>query len=223
MPLRIVLADANIYESLLAKSALLDLGVDVAAVTSDFTQVQAAITKNDPDVLIISMDADAIKAVVIAEKARSKNPDLGLVFLTHTPDLRLLGISEKELPHGVQVILKSSVIDLHVLTDAIHRSVDDLKSRSKTRWVSGASFTDETAFASVLHALTEVQIETLRLIALGSSNAEIARIRMVTEKAVEHTITRTLQALSIGPNPRHNARVLLSREYYRWVGVADEK
>ena len=53
-----------------------------------------------------------------------------------------------------------------------------------------------------------------------ASNAEIARIRLVTEKAVEHTITRILQSLSIAGNPRHNARVLLSREYYRWASVS---
>ncbi len=53
-----------------------------------------------------------------------------------------------------------------------------------------------------------------------SEDAEVARIRFVTEKAVEHTITRILQALKITTNPLNNSRVLLSREYYRWVDVA---
>ncbi len=222
MTIRILLVDENHYESLLTESALRSLGIEVADVVHNFSKVAGVLAHESPEVLIITMDADAIKAVVVAEKARIKNPNIGLVFLTHAPDLRLVGISEKELPSGVQVILKSSVTDLHVLVDAIHRSIDDITSRGKLRWVAGATFTDNEAFASILQSLTHVQIETLRLVAMGSSNSEIARIRLVTEKAVEHTITRILQALSIVSNPRHNARVLLSREYYRWIGVSGE-
>ncbi len=113
-------------------------------------------------------------------------------------------------------------MDLHVLVDAIHRSIEDLITRSKVRWVTGTTFTSDNPFQSSLQKLTSVQLETLRLVAIGGSNAEIARIRTVTEKAVEHTITRILQALDITTNPRHNARVLLVREYYRFVNVAKQ-
>lgn len=220
MAIRIVLIDDNRYESLLTACTLEKIGIEVIESVNDWSHVEKTLKENAPDALVLSLDSRAVHAVVISEKARQINPNLGLVFLTSTPDLRLVGISEKELPHGVQVILKSSVTDLHVLLDGIHRSLDDLKNRNKVRWVNGDTFTDESAFASSLHALTAVQIETLRLVALGSSNAEIARIRLVTEKAVEHTITRILQSLSISGNPRHNARVLLSREYYRWASVS---
>ena len=222
VPIRILLVDENKYESLLTKCALIDLGFEVTDVVNNYSDTQAAVEKAQPEVLVISMDADAVHSIISADKAREKNPELGLVFLTHTPDLRLIGLSEKELPSGVQVVLKSSVTKLHVLSDAVHRSIEDLKIRAKVRWVNGASFTQSEAFTSVLQTLTEVQIQTLRLVAMGSSNSDIARKRMVTEKAVEHTITRILQALSITANSNHNARVLLSREYYRWVGVARE-
>ena len=222
MAIRIALVDDNKYEALLTACALGNIGIEVIDVVNDWSKVEATIKENKLDALVLSLDSRAVHAVVVAEKARTLNPNLGLVFLTSTPDLRLVGISEKELPHGVQVILKSSVTDLHVLLDGIHRSLDDLKNRNKVRWVNGDTFTDDSAFASNLHALTAVQIETLRLVALGSSNAEIARIRLVTEKAVEHTITRLLLALTISTNPRNNARVMLSREFYRWVAVSNE-
>ena len=222
MAIRIALVDDNKYEALLTACALGNIGIEVTDLINDWSRVEATIKENKLDALVLSLDSRAVHAVVVAEKARTLNPNLGLVFLTSTPDLRLVGISEKELPHGVQVILKSSVTDLHVLLDGIHRSLDDLKNRNKVRWVNGDTFTDESAFASSLHALTAVQIETLRLVALGSSNAEIARIRLVTEKAVEHTITRLLLALTISTNPRNNARVMLSREFYRWVAVSNE-
>lgn len=222
MSIRIGLIDENIFQSILTASALGNIGFEVVDVVNDWSRAIESIMQNKPDALILSIDSHADHAIVIAEMARTLNPSLGLVFLSTTPDLRLVGISEKELPYGVQVILKSSVTSLHVLIDGIGRSLEDLKNRNKMRWVSGDTFTDESKFASVLHSLTAVQIETLRLVALGSSNAEIARIRLVTEKAVEHTITRILVALSIASNPRHNARVLLSREYYRWVNVTSK-
>ena len=169
---------------------------------------------------MMSISEDAEVAVAMAVKKRIKHPHLGLVLVTSTPDLRLLGISENELPNGVQVILRSSVRDLHVLSRAIHDSVELSKIQSSLTWVTGKSFTDVEAFISTIQAMTLVQIQTLRSVAQGRSNAEIARIRFVTEKAVEHTITRILQALKITTNPLNNSRVLLSREYYRWVDVA---
>lgn len=219
--LRIALIDENKYVSLLTACSLENIGIEVCSVLNDWSEVESALVADKPDALLLSLDSNSLEAVVLAEKARKIDPHLGLVFLTSAPDLRLIGISEKELPHGVQVILKGSVIDLHVLVDGVHRSIQDLKNREKTRWVRGATFTNDSAFTTVLHSLTTVQIETLRLVALGSSNSEIARIRLVTEKAVEHTITRILQALSISANPSRNARVLLSREYYRWVSVSE--
>ena len=222
MSIRIAVIDDNKFQSILTASALANIGFEVIDLVNDFSLALQSIEEHKPRVLILSLDSHADHALVIAEKARILNPKIGLIFLTTTPDMRLVGISEKELPYGLQVILKSSVTDLHVLVDGVTRSLDDMKNRNKVRWVSGAAFTDESKFSTVLHSLTAVQIETLRLVALGSSNAEIARIRLVTEKAVEHTITRILQALSITTNPRHNARVLLSREYYRWVSVSDQ-
>ena len=222
MNIRISLVDENKYESLLTACALGSIGIKVIDLVNDWFSAIESIKEHKPDALLLSLDSNADHAVVIAEGARMQNPNLGLVFLTTTPDLRLVGISEKELPYGVQVILKSSVTDLQVLVAGVNKSLEDVMGRSKMRWINSSTFTDESKFVSALYSLTAVQIETLRLVALGSSNAEIARIRLVTEKAVEHTITRILVALSIKSNPRHNARVLLSREYYRWVSVTSQ-
>lgn len=220
MSIRIALVDENQFEALLIADALIKKGIEVTHLWHSYSNPVPAFATLIPDVLIMSISEDAEVAVAMAVKKRIKHPHLGLVLVTSTPDLRLLGISENELPNGVQVILRSSVRDLHVLSRAIHDSVELSKIQSSLTWVPGKSFTDVEAFISTIQALTLVQIQTLRLVAQGRSNAEIARIRFVTEKAVEHTITRILQALKITTNPLNNSRVLLSREYYRWVDVA---
>lgn len=220
MSIRIALVDENQFEALLIADALIKKGIEVTHLWHSYSNPVPAFASKVPDVLMMSIGEEAIHAVTIAETMRRKFPHLGLVLVTDTPDLRLLGISENELPNGVQVILRSSVRDLHVLSRAIHDSVELSKIQSSLTWVTGKSFTDDEAFISTIQALTLVQIQTLRLVAQGRSNVEIARIRFVTEKAVEHTITRILQALKITTNPLNNSRVLLSREYYRWVDVA---
>ena len=219
---RIALVDDNTYESLLTARALENMGFEVVELVSDWSKFEARMKENQPEALVLSLDSHAVHSVILAERARVLNPNIGLIFITSIPDLRLVGIAENELPHGVQVILKSSITDLQTIKDCIHRSINDSTSRNKVRWVNDRDVIEVSAFASALLTLTAVQIETLRLLALGSSNAEIAKIRVVTEKAVEHTITRILQSLSIASNPSHNARVLLSREYYRWVSVSNK-
>jgi DNA-binding NarL/FixJ family response regulator len=218
--IRIALIDENKYESLLISNALLKQGIEITHLLHSFINLPKLLEDSLPDVVIISIGEDAIDEVSKAEKIRSKHPQMGLVFLSSTPDLRLLGISEKDLPQGVQVIFKKSVTDMHVLSRAIHDAADHSKIKLSLAWVTGNSFTDDSTFASDLTSLTHVQIETLRLVAQGNSNAEIAKIRFVTEKAVEHSITRLLSGLNIMTNSHSNSRVLLAREYYRWVKVS---
>jgi DNA-binding NarL/FixJ family response regulator len=217
--IRIALVGENKYESLLIADALAKKGIEVTHLLHTFAHLPQMLENSIPDVLVTSIGEDALKEIAIVEKVRSKHPLIGLVFLTSSPDLRLLGITEKDLPKGVQVIFKNAVTDLHILSRAIHDSADNSKEKSAVQWVTGKSFTDDSAFESNLTDLTQVQIETLRLLAQGRSNAEIAKLRFVTEKAVEHTITRILTVMNLKTNPRNNSRVMLSREYYRWIEV----
>jgi DNA-binding NarL/FixJ family response regulator len=77
----------------------------------------------------------------------------------------------------------------------------------------------EGAFSNVLSELTDVQIETLRLVAHGLSNSEIARVRYVSEKSVEQIVARVAQHLGIAPDRSRNLRVVLTGEYFKWLGT----
>jgi len=217
--IRVALVDEDKYESLLIADALVKKGIEVTHLLHTFAHLPQMLENSIPDVLVIAIGEDALQEIAVAQKVRSNHPLIGLVFLASSPDLRLLGIAEKNLPPGVQVIFKKAVTDLHILSRAIHDSADNSKLKGSVHWVTGDSFTDDATFFSSLTNLTQVQIETLSLVAQGRSNAEIAKVRFVTEKAVERTITRIFAALKLKTNPRNNSRVLLSREYYRWVDV----
>jgi len=61
--------------------------------------------------------------------------------------------------------------------------------------------------------LTHVQVNTLRMVAEGLSNSEIARINFVSEKAVEQMVGRIAHSFNITQVPTRNMRVLLTLAY----------
>jgi DNA-binding NarL/FixJ family response regulator len=67
--------------------------------------------------------------------------------------------------------------------------------------------------------LTDLQIDTLRLVADGLTNAEIGRIRYVSEKAIEQIVSRIALVLDVQPDRTKNLRVQLVGEYFKWIGA----
>ena len=64
-----------------------------------------------------------------------------------------------------------------------------------------------------------IQIQTLRYAADGLTNAEIGRLRFVSEKAIEQVLSRVAIALNIQPDHRKNMRVQLVNEFHKWIGA----
>jgi DNA-binding NarL/FixJ family response regulator len=143
---------------------------------------------------------------------KGSRPTLGVVILTDTPDLRLYGIRQTELPLGTQLIEKSAMSDLRELRSAIEIAN---KPNVKTGWIANQ-------WNSALASLTDIQMETLRLRAMGLSNSDIGRTRFVSEKSVEQTITRIAQHLNVVHEKGRNMRVILASEYFRWIGAPRE-
>jgi len=87
------------------------------------------------------------------------------------------------------------------------------------KWINIHTSIPENSFISILSELTDIQIETLRLVAQGLSNSEIAKVRFVSEKSVEQIVARIAQHLSITPDRRRNLRVVLAGVYFKWLGA----
>ncbi len=68
-------------------------------------------------------------------------------------------------------------------------------------------------------SLSDTQLSILKLVARGHSNAEIARRRGVTEKAIEGTITRLASKLGLAKDSASNQRVHIARVYFRALGL----
>ena len=171
-----------------------------------------------PDVVLIDLQFAGAEALALVNKFRKVNPALGIVLMTACPDLRLLGLIEKQVPMGSQVILKKSVAELSVVSHAISNSLVAVAEKSKMSWIDSHGSLHENAFRTVLTDFTDIQIETFRLLARGLSNSEIAKVRFVSEKSVEQIVARIAQHLRVSPDRAQNLRVVLTGEYFNWIG-----
>jgi DNA-binding NarL/FixJ family response regulator len=172
-----------------------------------------------PEVVLFDLlfaDSHVIEMIV---GFRKTNPDLGIVIMTACVDLRLLGIPAASIPRGVQIVLKRSMADLAILNSAITQSLESSSIMATAQWVNSAGSSYENAFGSVIHNFTDIQVATLRLLAQGLSNSEIAKVRFVSEKSVEQIVARIAQHLDVLPDRAKNLRVVITGEYFKCIGA----
>ncbi len=172
-----------------------------------------------PDVVLLDMHIAGISAIKIAVNLRKSNPIVGLVILESCSDVRLHGDRHVDIPMGTKVILKQSATDLLIVCAAISEARDSAVAGQDVSWINGSVAMKEKTVQGLLAHLTDAQVQTLRLVADGFTNAQIGRVRYTSEKAVEQIISRTAQVLEIYPDRNRNMRVQLVNEYYKWLGA----
>lgn len=199
---RVLLVEDDDFTRTALEPALVHHGVDVVAVPGAQAAL-AAFRGADIDVLVVDLDlGPGPTGLDVAIGLRRERPDLGVVVLTTYEDPRLLSTSLGSLPAGARYLVKQSLTDLGLLVEAITSAVES----------------DPAPARSIPTLdLSDVQIETLRLLACGLTNADIARIRVVEEKSVEQAVSRMARKLGIEEGT--NRRVMLARAYYQLSGA----
>ena len=211
MGVRCLLVDDDAFTRTTLASALQAHGVVVVSVADGIAQAITALatslsSQSDAAIQCAVLDLDlglGPNGIDLAHALRRRDPDIGIVILTSFTDPRLLATSLRELPEGSAYVVKQSLEDMDILLSAIE----------------GVTCGQVGTAPAPRVALSDAQIETLRLLACGLSNAEIARVRVVTEKSVEQAIKRVAVALSIDTSSRVNQRVALARAYFSLTGA----
>ena len=171
-----------------------------------------------PNVLLIDMHLSDEHSIEIANAIRKESPFIGIVMLVACADLRLLGEITSDIPHGTKMVIKKSMNSVTALCDVISES-RTFVSESPVTWINGNVSIHEKALENLMSQLTDLQIETLRLVADGLTNAEISRMRFVSEKAIEQIVSRIAMVLNVQPDRSKNLRVQLVGEYFKWIGA----
>ena len=189
-------------------AALSHFGFDVVIEESQpgLALSRAKLARPDAAVLDLHLGKGAT-GLDVARELRKQNPRIGLVLLTSFDDPRLLNPSLPPVPKGTVYLTKQKVANLLEVKEAVARSLDS------------TAFDNSPPHIPAFGQLSDVQVETLRLVAQGLSNAEIAKRRFVKEKSIELTISRVAKALGIEARASVNQRVHIARVYFRAIGV----
>lgn len=218
MTYRVLLINDDAFELTTLAEAMRLRGKNVVGEALTLISAQNLLKTLRPDVIVIDAQFNKGGGIALAQVMRQEMIALGIVITTACPDLRLLGLLEKDIPAGTQIVLKRSAADLNILCHAVPDSIQALNDNEKMQWVNRFASRYENSFISKTSQLTDVQAETLRLVAMGLSNGEIGRQRFVSEKSVEQIVARIAAHIGIAPDRGHNLRVLMTIEFNKWVG-----
>lgn len=183
-------------------NSLSNLGLDVIGENESEIVAINQITRQLPDVVVLNVDLGKTKAIELARLLRKTFPDMGIVLTTKSEDIRLIGIDKKKLPLGV-------IVEQRVR----HNGLDNLKIAIER----AREYTKCQPDFHKCNYLSDVQIETFRLMAEGNANSEIARVRFVSEKSVEQMLARIALSLGIVFDHKQNSRIRLLNSYYELV------
>ncbi len=168
--------------------------------------------ENAPNVALLDLDlGEGPTGLDLAQSLREEYPHLGIVVLSTYVDPRLLGVNQPDLPQGAIYLVKNSVVSPQILGDALTQAVENMEDGAQKKSKANVP-------AVALGDLSDKQVEMMRLVAAGHSNAEIARRQWMTEAAVEKAITRLSKKLELTGSKEQNQRVLIANTFRQYSG-----
>jgi DNA-binding NarL/FixJ family response regulator len=164
----------------------------------------------DPDAALIDINLGAgVNGIQLGHALHRLMPRVALVFLSKYYDTTVASGSPDALPPGAAFLSKNYLVDTEGLIDCIDRT---LRRGSTPR-------RDDPTVGRTIAALSQVQLQTLRLTALGLTNAAIATRRGVSERAVERRLQEVYEVLGIQGSGLVNQRVEAVKRYVDEAGM----
>jgi two-component system, NarL family, response regulator DevR len=148
------------------------------------------IGRHEPDVLIAGIDASEPEEVfALVRETLDKRPDLKVIAFSSSSDWKLL---TEALAAGVDALITQNAA-LEDIVVAIRQATDPSIHFAPTRLTTSK----QEAAASDVAELTGREIETVRLVAKGFSNAEVGRTLRVTEQTVKFHLSNIFRKLKV--------------------------
>jgi DNA-binding NarL/FixJ family response regulator len=178
---------------------------------SNAAEARAVAKEFEPGVAILDIElGDGPSGIDLSQILRLQFPQIGLVFLTHIPEPRVVGVENRNIPKNAAYLRKDRMADTGVLKAAIEAA-----SRDRV----GKQFRDDKTIQHQLTNVSRSQLDVLRMVAMGLSNHEIAAQRGTTVRAVEHLVKRAFTAAGVDADAPGNARVVAARQFITVAGM----
>lgn len=203
--IRVLLVEDDSFTLNTLASALKQEGFEVRTASKVSTAVET-FHYFDAEAVVLDLDLGAgPTGIDLAHLLKRTKANLGITILTSFQDPRLHRQAAK-LPSGAMYVVKQSILQIADLSNAICESI------------ANATSFEPIAIRLGILDMTDVQLETMRMVAEGLTNAEISKRRFVSEKAVEKTIKSITEALKLENDPNQNQRVSIARAYFKLTG-----
>lgn len=205
---QVLVVDDDPFTRVLVASVIREGGSAVVADAADVAGAMDAARTSRPTVAVIDLDlGEGPTGMDLAHGLRRMLPSIGIVILSTYSEPRLLGQNLQTMPPGGVYLTKQSVQAPAHLADAI--------AAAATGAVVAA---DPPAGDPRLASLSDNQVEVMRLVAAGCSNAEIARRVSMEEASVEKAIARLIKQLDVKADRQQNQRVMIAKAYHEITG-----
>jgi DNA-binding NarL/FixJ family response regulator len=164
----------------------------------------AALKSFDPDALVVDLDlGEGPGGAEVLAYADRYAPWAALVVMTNAPSPEVAGVDARLIPARAAYLHKRSLADAELVLETLEGVLRDQAPRR-----------DDVAASGPLSGLSRDQLEVLRLIAAGLSNAEIAARRGTSSHGVEQIVQRLILRLEVEKGSAMNPRVQLAKLYY---------
>jgi len=177
--------------------------LEVVAVCGDLDSLLAAVETELPDVVVTDIrmpPGDSDEGIQAAARLRGSHPDVGVVILSqHATPTYALALLESGSERR-SYLLKERVQDVDQLASAI-RTVAAGGSVIDPKVVEALVGENTRTEASPLRQLTPRELDVLREMATGKSNAAIGEALYLTESSVEKVINSLFQKLGLSWEP----------------------
>jgi DNA-binding NarL/FixJ family response regulator len=217
-PIRVVVVD----DAYLMRAALTHLlagapSIDVVGEGEDARAVPALVDQQRADVVITDIRMPPTgedEGIRLAAALRRSHPALGVIVLSTYAEV---AYALRLFEHGADsraYLLKDRIRDRSQLVHAVETVADG-------GFVVDPTIVEQLVHAhrqdtgSALHELTARELETLRLVAEGQSNAAIAERLTLTKRAVEKHVNAIFAKLDLGDPDQVSRRVMAALLYLR--------
>jgi DNA-binding NarL/FixJ family response regulator len=225
---RLLVVDDDPFTLATLTSTFQSLGVrDVVAVRTAaeaIAEISAKRSATQPIAAVVDLDlGEGPTGIDLAHRLRKIVPQIGIVVLSTYAEPRLIGSRQPPLPPRALYVVKQLIDDPKFLLEAVLQSVahdhaGSLTGNGSSSHADKASTrTGRTSKPSsgAITRLRDNQVEIMRLVASGLTNAQIAQELLMSVKAVEKSVARLIKQLGIATSREYNQRVLIAQEYYR--------
>jgi DNA-binding NarL/FixJ family response regulator len=174
------------------EQVLRQIGVNVVGKTTSTTEALSLVEKHQPDLLITELESGDVSGLVLIERARAAAPSVRPIVLSMHAESQVI---DSALSAGaVAYVVKTAHPE--DLASAVRQAFSHSVYLAGRREVAVAPATNGSSVDE--HPdLTKRELEILRIVAEGHSNAELARMLWVTEQTVKFHLSNIYRKLDV--------------------------